>query len=176
MAIVPTPRWRRWRLDFVLLAAAAIAEVIALRSGAFDAPIASVSAGEAVSLPSHLLLAPLIAWLGGVLLVGPRRPGGSPRGFPCPVAALRSRGPRDPDPQPAATGRGRSPPGSSASGLVVAFGVSLAMFAATYDAAKAADARFVVGSDLRITPSVLSRTAPPARLTRPSSRCPGWPR
>jgi putative ABC transport system permease protein len=41
-------------------------------------------------------------------------------------------------------------------GLVVAFGVALAMFAATYDAAKSTDSRFVVGSDLRITPSVLS--------------------
>ena len=29
---------------------------IALRAGAFDAPSGSVSAGESVSLPSHLLL------------------------------------------------------------------------------------------------------------------------
>jgi putative ABC transport system permease protein len=37
-------------------------------------------------------------------------------------------------------------------GLIVALGVSLAVFASSYDAAKAADARYVVGSDLRITP------------------------
>jgi putative ABC transport system permease protein len=36
------------------------------------------------------------------------------------------------------------------------------MFAAGYDAAKAADSRFVVGSDLRVTPSVLSPRAHPA--------------
>jgi putative ABC transport system permease protein len=47
-------------------------------------------------------------------------------------------------------------------GLVVAFGMGLAMFAAVYDSAKAADARFVVGSDLRVTPSVLSTRPHPA--------------
>ena len=37
------------------------------------------------------------------------------------------------------------------------------MFSATYDAAKAADSKFVVGSDLRVTPSVLSpRGHPPS--------------
>ena len=41
---------------------------IALRSGAFDAPTSSVSAGESASLPSRLLLAPIVAWLGGTLL------------------------------------------------------------------------------------------------------------
>jgi ABC-type lipoprotein release transport system permease subunit len=39
----------------------------------------------------------------------------------------------------------------------------LALFTATYDAAKARDARFTVGSDIRVTPSVLSpRPHPPA--------------
>jgi putative ABC transport system permease protein len=47
-------------------------------------------------------------------------------------------------------------------GLVVAFGASLAMFSATYDSAKAADARFLVGADLRITPSALSPRPHPA--------------
>src|SRR5204862_3671105 len=68
IAGVRVPAWRRWRLDLAFLAAAAIAEVIAFRSGAFDAETTSVSAGESVSLPSHLLLAPLAAWFGGVLL------------------------------------------------------------------------------------------------------------
>jgi ABC-type lipoprotein release transport system permease subunit len=48
-------------------------------------------------------------------------------------------------------------------GLVAAFGVSIVLFAATYDEAKAADARFTVGADLRITPSVLSPRAHPPR-------------
>ena len=44
-------------------------------------------------------------------------------------------------------------------GLVLAFGTSLRAFAATYDAAKSADAGFVVGSDLRITPGGRPRSA-----------------
>jgi putative ABC transport system permease protein len=41
-------------------------------------------------------------------------------------------------------------------GLVAAFGMSLAIFAAVYDDAKVADSRFTVGSDLRVTPSALN--------------------
>ena len=56
-------------------------------------------------------------------------------------------------------------------GLVVAFGMSLAIFAATYEAAKTADSRFVVGSDLRITPSALKndlhRSSDTSELTVP---------
>ena len=52
-------------------------------------------------------------------------------------------------------------------GLVVAFGMALAMFTGTYDGAKAADARFVVGSDLRVVPSVLSpRPHPPSYASK----------
>ena len=68
MQLARLPAWRRLRLDFALLAVAAVAEVIALAAGAFDPPSGSVSAGEAVSLPSRLLVAPLIAWFGGMLL------------------------------------------------------------------------------------------------------------
>jgi putative ABC transport system permease protein len=42
---------------------------------------------------------------------------------------------------------------------VIAFGTSLRSFIATYDAAKRADAGFVVGSDLRIAPGARPRTA-----------------
>ena len=60
-------------------------------------------------------------------------------------------------------------------GLVVAFGIALALFTGTYDGAKAADARFVVGADLRVVPSVLSpRSHPPSYASRaprsPASR------
>jgi ABC-type lipoprotein release transport system permease subunit len=136
-----------------------------LRSGAFDTAVTSVSAGEAVSLPSYLLLAPLIAWLAGVLL--------SVRVFQAIASRLRV-----PDPRygPVVAGtlrrslRRRSrtlAAGIVGVGLVTAFGVSIVIFAATYDDAKAADARFAVGSDLRITPSVLSpRPHPPAYASK----------
>jgi putative ABC transport system permease protein len=118
--------------------------------------------GRAVSLPSHLLLAPVGAWLAGVLLsvrvfdaVASRiHVPASPR-FGTPVWGSLSRSIRR---------RSWSLAGGVvAVGLVVAFGTSLAIFTATYDAGKAADSRFVVGSDLRVTPSVLStRQHPPS--------------
>jgi putative ABC transport system permease protein len=160
MAAASVPAWRRLGLDFALLAAAAIAEVIAFRAGAFDAPSGSVYAGQAVSLPSHLLLPALVAWLGGILLstrvfqtIASRLPVPAPPRFGPLVRGTLSR-----------SLKRRSwtfASGTVGVGLVVAFGMSLAMFSATYDAAKAADARFVVGSDLRITPSVLSPRAHP---------------
>jgi putative ABC transport system permease protein len=46
--------------------------------------------------------------------------------------------------------------GAIAISLAVAFGASLTIFVATYQTAKTAEARFVVGSDLRVTASALS--------------------
>ena len=46
------PAWRRLWFDVALLAAAAIAEVVAIRSGAFDPPPGSVYSGVASPLPS----------------------------------------------------------------------------------------------------------------------------
>jgi putative ABC transport system permease protein len=137
--------WRRLRLDVALLMLAAIAEAIAYGTGAFDPPVSSVSAGEAVEFPLRLLLAPLIAWLGGTLL------------FVRIFAAIASRVQLPAPPQLGPLVRGtlkRSlrrrawtiAMGVVGLGLVVAFGISLALFSAAYKDAKAADARFVVGS------------------------------
>ncbi|MEO7398274.1 MAG: FtsX-like permease family protein [Ilumatobacteraceae bacterium] len=145
------PAWRRRRLDIVLLLLAIAWQFAAQQAGAFDAPVASVTAGETVSLPSALLLAPMVVWFSGVFVCG--------RGF----EAVTSRLPL-PNNGFGPVGRGtllrslrRRPReivnGVVSVGLVVAFGLSLALFAATYDDAKAADARLTVGSDLRITPS-----------------------
>ena len=116
-----------------------------------------------MSLPSYLLLAPLVAWVGGTLLsvrvlqlASGRLPVPAPPRFGSPVRGLLTRSLR----------RRSWTLGTAMAGLglVVAFGVNLAVFASTYDAAKAADARYVVGSDLRITPSVLSGQPHPPEL------------
>jgi len=166
MSLAAVPAWRRWRLDFALLAAAAIAEVLAFRAGAFDPQITSVSAGESVSLPSYLLLAPLAAWFGGVLLSARTFPAVSSR-LPLPAA------PRFGPPVRGTLARSlkrRSwalAGGIVGVGMVIAFGISLATFSATYNAAKAADSEFTVGSDLRVTPSVLStHPHPPGYASR----------
>ena len=97
-------------------------------------------------------------WVGGVLLVDPRpgrdrlrlpvrpRPGSAEPLAACSCAA-------------SGDAPGSSAAGMVALGLVIAFGTSLRSFIATYDAAKRADAGFVVGSDLRIAPGARPRTA-----------------
>ena len=155
IAVNTVPAWRRWRLDVALLAATAIAEGVAYYSGAFDAPVASVSLGQAVQLPSRLLVAPLIAWFGGTLLairvfqtVTARLPVAAPPAFGPLVRgnlirSLRRR-------------YWALATGTVGVGLVIALGVALASFSATYDRSKLADSTFTVGSDLRVTPSPLS--------------------
>ena len=68
LALPAAPAWQRLRLDVLLVAARRSAEVIVVRTGALDAPLGSVFEGRSVELPSHLLLVPLLAWAGGVLL------------------------------------------------------------------------------------------------------------
>lgn len=151
-----------WWCDAIVFAGLGIAFVLALRSRTFDPPKASVSAGQAVTAPPRLLLAPLVAWLAGVLVavraavaVSARLPLPAGRRFGSPVWGTLRRSLRR---------RSRSlATGIAGVGLVVAFGTAIALFGATYDGAKAADATFVVGSDLRVTPSVLSpRPHPPS--------------
>jgi putative ABC transport system permease protein len=152
------PAWQRLRLDVLLVAAAALGEVIVVRTGALDAPLGSVFEGRSVELPSRLLVVPLLAWAGGVLLsarlllaLAMRLPTAAAPGFGALLPGLAVRSLKRRPWELAA--------GTVALGLVIAFGTSLRAFIATYDAAKGADAGFVVGSDLRITPGVAG--APP---------------
>jgi putative ABC transport system permease protein len=171
LRVVPTSAWRRPWLGVAMVAAGGLAEAIALGTGTFDAPRGSVSAGEAVSLPSYLLLAPLAAWGGGTLLAvsvalaaASRLPvPGSARFGPV-IWGTLSRSLRR---------RSRGLAGGILGiALVVAFGTSLAIFTATYDAAKAADSRFVVGAELRVTPDATSGHAHGASFTS-TLRVPG---
>jgi putative ABC transport system permease protein len=157
---MPTAPWRRFGVDGALVAAAAILEIAAVRRGALDPPAGSVYAGIAISLPTSLLAIPLLAWIGGGLLCVRSLVAASSHA-PVPVdhfgpvvrgISTRSLRRRAVD----LTG------GILGLGLVVAFGTGLAVFAATYDRAKAADVRFTLGSDLRITPSVLATRRPGA--------------
>jgi putative ABC transport system permease protein len=165
LSLTAVPPWRRRRLDYVALALAAAGALVAVRSGAFDAPAGNVSTGVATTLRSHLLLLPLGVWFAGTLL--------SVRAF----QALARNLPHAPPPRFGTVVRGllartlaRRPAalvtGIVGVGLVLAFGVGLAVFASTYDAAKGADARFTVGSDLRVTPSPVSEQPHPAAFAR----------
>jgi putative ABC transport system permease protein len=137
------------RVDMILLGAAALVWSVTLLAGGFKP-----TGGEAqsVSLSFYTLLAPLLGWLGATLLA---------------VRILLALGGR-------LTRRGSHPFRGAASGvlrrsiqrrslplasaviavaLAVGFGSSLAVLVSTYEAQKTTEARFVVGGDLRVTPS-----------------------
>ena len=157
--------WRRLRLDYLGVALAATTALIAVRNGSFDSPSGAVSTGESTSLRSQLLLLPLGVWFAGTLLsvrgfegvarhlpiVAPPRFGPILRGILGRTLSRRSRA--------LATG-------ITGVALVIAFGVGLAIFAASYNASKAADARFTVGSNLRVTPSPLAAKPRPASYAK----------
>lgn len=159
------PGWRRWRLDLAALAIGAVGGGAALALGAFDTRATSVFVGRSAVLPSYLLPAPLLLWLGGALLgvrlvdAGARRvPLAPPPRYGPLLAGTLARSLR----------RRSRPLAAAAAGvaLIVALGTALAIFAASYERARAADARFAVGADLRLTPSVTAtrQRSPDAEL------------
>ncbi|HEY6379919.1 MAG TPA: FtsX-like permease family protein [Candidatus Dormibacteraeota bacterium] len=143
--------WLRYRLDLVLIGAAAVSGLVTYLAGGYKpAPAAEA---QSVSLSFYVLLAPLFAWIGVTLLVIRLALWGARR------TAVRAPG--DPSRRPALAGLSRSVlrrplPLASATiavALTLAFGVSVTTFASTYQAEKLADARFVTGGDVRVTPS-----------------------
>jgi len=154
-ATTVAPVWLRMKLDLIFIATAALVWIITNVSGGFRITPAE---GQSVSLSFYTLLAPLLIWLGVTLLAvrlllwgtGKLR-FGRKRASPLTTwTLLRSVSRRS-----VALGSG-----VVALALAVAFGSSLALFIATYEAQKQADARFVVGSDIRVTPSALAQQSP----------------
>jgi putative ABC transport system permease protein len=147
------PVWIRMKLDLVFIAAAALVWIITNAAGGFKLTPAE---GQSVSLSFYTLLAPLLMWLGVTLLAVRLLLWGTGRlklrpgkrlGRLTTRTLIRSVSRRS-----LALGSG-----VVALALAVAFGSSLALLIATYDAQKLADARFVIGSDVRVTPSALAQ-------------------
>ena len=164
------PQWQRARLDLIALAVASITTAWALGAHAFEGVPGSVYNGRGVTVRLDLLIIPIAVWIAGSL-VGSRIFAGlasrlsvstTPRFghllWGTFVRSLRRR-------VWAAAG------GMLMVTLIVAFGTSVASFTASYDRAKVADARFELGSDLRITPrptsTITYRPADATRLTTP---------
>ena len=143
------PTWHRRCFDLYLVLIAAIA--VSAEALASAPENGSVSKGRAASLPLRLLLVPMAVWLGGILLFGRlvyallahyAQPVGRSFGTLIRGSLVRNV-------------YRRSWPMVSAEiaiGLVVSFSTELVVFNSTYNRTKSADARFAVGSDLRITP------------------------
>ena len=150
------PAWRRLGFEFAALVGAVAAQVAALRNGALDGPSGSVYSGRSVSLPLHLLIAPLVAWLAGTMLIAHLLQA---------VTAHSARTRKAPDFRRLLAGilwrsitrrLGALVGGVVTVALVVGLGTMLACFATVYDKAKVSDARFLVGSDIRLTPNPTS--------------------
>ena len=158
----PIPLWRRLYLDVAGVAVVAVATVLAVKHDAFAGNPGSVYVARSVKLPLAVIALPLAAWLGGGLLMGRaiawtmrRHRSGASTGYDKPVKLLYRL-----------SVQRRSwaiAQAAVAVGLVVALGTSVAVFTASYDRAKAADARYVIGSDLRISPT-------PGQAFQPSER------
>ena len=149
------PLWRLLGIDFLILAAAIGVEWYQRRHGGFEGVQGSVYFGRAVSLQLHLVIVPIGIWLGGVLVLGRI----VERGFAFLPLPLRHRFGRPLRGLLTRSIRRRSWAAATAVimvGLIVALGTSVASFSASYNQAKARDARFVVGSDVRVTPSPIS--------------------
>lgn len=151
LALQP-PAWRRYRLDLAGLAAVLIATAIVIKTAGFEGSPGSVYVGRAVQLPLHLLFLPIAAWIAGSFFGGRlfawllARSGRNPAAYLNRPLALLYR----------MTLKRRAWSLAEAAvilGMIVALGTSLAVFTASYNGAKAADARYIVGSDLKITPS-----------------------
>ncbi|HEV3124017.1 MAG TPA: ABC transporter permease [Candidatus Dormibacteraeota bacterium] len=153
VALAVTPFWMRARIDCALLAMAAIVGLVTWLTGGYKPTPAAE--GQSVSLSFYVLLAPLLFWVGGTLIIV--------RGLLTALERMRTRtGGADFDrhmvrrtvllsvvrrPQALASG-------VIALSLTAAFGVSLMTFVSTYQAEQLADARFVVGGDVRVTPGL----------------------
>jgi putative ABC transport system permease protein len=156
MEVARPPVWMRLRLDFVLLAVAGAVEVITYLGGGFSP---RQTEGQALTLSFYVLLTPMLAWFGAILLGArlvlmgaPRIPGGGSGRFGTLVGGTLRRSLKRRSRNLAA--------GIIGVGLTLGFGTSAAIFIATYHAEKAADTRFEVGSDLRVTPSALTPQPP----------------
>ena len=157
------PAWRRFYLDLAAMAAVAVATAMVVATSGFEGTPGSVYIGQTVSLPLALLVLPLGVWIAGSLFGGRLfswglervktgsqngSQNGSQRFLNRPLALLywsglyrRSQALVDV---------------AIILGLIVALATCVAVFTASYDGAKTADARYTVGSDARITPSPAS--------------------
>ncbi len=149
------PLWRRARLDILGLGLVAAGTAIAIQTNSFDGAAGSVYFGRAAELNVSLLVLPLAIWVTGSLLGG--RVIGSVLGWSRPDSTSSVGRPL---PSLYRLSIGRRPwaiaNGAIVVALIVGLATSLAAFTASYEAAKARDARYANGSDIRISPTPTS--------------------
>jgi len=153
MARTPRPAWLRAKLDVILLVVAGAVFAAFVASGGLSPnPKANQ---ESIARSFYVLLAPWCLWLGATLLAA-RGVLAVTRRVSATTDALDFR--RHLVARTLLRSVVRRPAMVTASivtvSLTVAFGVSLATFVDTFRVQQGVDARFIVGSDVRVTPSL----------------------
>jgi putative ABC transport system permease protein len=151
------PLWRRLYLDFVALAISGLIYWLTASTG-FSA-VVTPDSNPTLSLSIYMFFAPALLWIGATLLLlrlrgrlfssVARRLGGSKQNLSRRTFLFASASRRG-----AAINRGLV-----FVGLLLAFGVSLGVFAATYDQQAGVDAQLTLGADI-------TATAPPGVTAR----------
>jgi putative ABC transport system permease protein len=151
-----TPLWRRLGIDFIALAISGLIYWLTASTG-FSA-VVNPDSNPTLSLAVYMFFAPALLWIGvTLLLVRLRgrlfgwltRPLAGPRAADWRGLMLASAGRRG-----AAINRGLI-----LVGLLLAFGVSLGVFTATYDQQAKVDAQLTIGGDVTVT-------APPSAVAQ----------
>jgi putative ABC transport system permease protein len=162
------PLWKRLHLDLLALAISGLVYYLTARTG-FSA-VVNPDSNPTLSLSVYMFLAPALLWLGATLLLVRlrgralawlvRRTVGE-RATTAPGFLLASAGRRGP-----AINRGLV-----VVGLLLAFGVNLGVFTATYNQQARIDAQLTLGADVVVTapPGVTARKG----LERKIARLPG---
>ena len=151
-----TPLWQRLYLDVVCLAVAGLVYWLTVRTG-FSA-VVNPDSNPTLSLSVYMFLAPALLWIGAALLLVRIR--GRAVGW----LAGRAAGGRAATPTAfllasASRRAGAINRGLLVLGLLLAFGVNLGIFAATYDQQARVDAQLTLGADV-------VATAPPGAVAR----------
>ena len=150
------PVWQRLYLDVVALAVAGLVYWLTARTG-FSA-VVNPDSNPTLSLSVYMFLAPALLWIGGALLLV------RARGRLLAWAVARAAGERAATPVAfllASAGRRGAAlnRGLLVVGLLLAFGVNLGIFVATYDQQARVDAQLTLGADV-------VATAPPGAIEK----------
>ncbi|HMC06825.1 MAG TPA: ABC transporter permease [Solirubrobacterales bacterium] len=148
--------WRRYYLDLLALALSGLIYWLTIRTG-FSA-VVNPDANPTLSLSIYMFFGPALLWIGATLLLVRVR--GRAVAWLAGRAAARNPGSLGSFLLASAGRRGPAiNRGLLVVGLLLAFGVSLAIFAATYDQQARADAQLTLGADVTVA-------APPGAIAK----------
>jgi len=157
--------WERLYLDLAALALSGLVYWLTASTG-FSA-VVNPDSNPTLSLSIYMFFAPALLWIGATLLLVRLRG----QAFAALASRLAGRRPRDQRSFLLASASRRGAAinrGLILVGLLLAFGVSLGVFAATYDQQAGVDAQLTLGADVTATapPGVTTRRDLAARIAR----------